>query len=160
VFTIEQRDALRERVLRLAKEDDRVIAGAAVGSLALDDGDRYSDLDLTFGVADRVLVIEVLDDWTTAFIDELGAVQLADLERGPTIYRVFLLPDALQFDLSMTPAAHFRPADPRFRPLFGATAAAESEVATRPRDLFSHADRRGGALRVGRHLRAPRARVH
>ena len=32
-------------------------------------------------------------------IDELGAVRLADLERGSTRYRVFLLPEALQFDL-------------------------------------------------------------
>src|SRR5438034_1449164 len=102
VFTVEQRDAVRERVLRLAEEDDRVIAGAAVGSLAVDEGDRFSDLDLTFGIADHVAVTEVLGDWTATLIDELGAVQLVDLERGPTMYRVFLLPDALQFDLSMT----------------------------------------------------------
>jgi hypothetical protein len=65
-------------------------------------------------------------------------VHLADLERGPTTYRVFLLPDALQFDLSMTPAAQFRPAGPRFRLLFGETAAGESEVSTSPvaGDLF------------------------
>jgi hypothetical protein len=51
---------------------------------------------------------------------------------------VFLLPDALQFDLSMTPAAQFRPAGPRFRLLFGETAAGESEVSTPPvaGDLF------------------------
>jgi hypothetical protein len=126
VFTVEQRDALRERVLRLAEEDDRVVAGAAVGSLAVDDGDRFSDLDLTFGIAAGVPLTEVLADWTTTLIDELGAIQLADLERGPTVYRVFLLPDALQFDLSMTPAAQFRPAGPRFRLLFGETAAGES----------------------------------
>jgi hypothetical protein len=136
VFTVEQRDALRERVLRLAEEDDRVVAGAAVGSLAVDDGDRFSDLDLTFGIAHHVPVTEVFDDWTTTLIDELGAVRLADLERGPTIYRVFLLPDALQLDLSMTPAAQFRPAGPRFRLLFGETAAGEPEVSTQPRHLF------------------------
>jgi hypothetical protein len=136
VFTVEQRDALRERVLRLGEEDDRVVAGAAVGSLAVDDGDRFSDLDLTFGIADHVPVTEVLDDWTTTLIDELGAVRLADLKRGPTIYRVFLLPDALQFDLSMTPAAQFRPAGPRFRLLFGVTAAGESGVPRPPGDLF------------------------
>ena len=33
--------------------------------------------------------------------EELEAVHLADLTRGPTTYRVFLLPDALQLDLSM-----------------------------------------------------------
>jgi hypothetical protein len=136
VFTVEQRDALRERVLRLAEEDDRVVAGAAVGSLAVDDGDRFSDLDLTFGIADDAPVTEVVDDWTTTLIDELDAVPLADLARGPTMYRVFLLPDALQFDLSMTPAAEFRPAGPRFRLLFGETAAGESEVLALPGDLF------------------------
>src|SRR5207302_213357 len=130
VFTVEQRDALREHLLRLAEEDERVVAGAAVGSLAVDRGDRFSDLDLTFGIADHAPVVEVLDDWTRTLIGERDAVQLADLEREPTIYRVFLLPDALQFDLSMTPAAQFRPAGPRFRLLFGETAAGDSEAAT------------------------------
>jgi hypothetical protein len=138
VFTVEQRDALREHLLRLAEEDERVVAGAAVGSLAVDRGDRFSDLDLTFGIADHVPVADVLNDWTRTLIDELDAVHLADLERGPTTYRVFLLPDALQFDLSMTAAAHFGPAGPRFRLLFGETAAGESEGSMPPvaRDLF------------------------
>jgi hypothetical protein len=130
VFTVEQRDALREHVLQLAEEDERVVAGAAVGSLAVDGGDGFSDLDLTFGIADDVPATEVLDDWTRTLIGERDAVHLADLKRGPTTYRVFLLPDALQFDLSMTPAAQFRPAGPRFRLLFGETAAGESEVST------------------------------
>jgi hypothetical protein len=38
----------------------------------------------------------------------------------------------VQLDLSMTPAAQFRPAGPRFRLLFGETAVDESRVATRP----------------------------
>jgi hypothetical protein len=128
VFTVEQRDALRERLLRLAEEDERVVAGAVVGSLAMDGGDRFSDLDLTFSIADHVPVADVLADWTRTLIEELDAVQLADLQRGPTTYRVFLLPDALQLDLSMTAAARFRPAGPRFQLLFGETAAGESEV--------------------------------
>ena len=123
MFTLEQRDALRERVLELAQEDERVVAGAAVGSLAVDGGgDRFSDVDLTFAVADHVQVADVLDDWTRTLADELDAVPLTDLQRGPTTYRVFLLPDALQLDLSMTPTAQFRPAGPRFRLLFGETA--------------------------------------
>jgi hypothetical protein len=122
VFSVEQRDALRERVLALADKDGRIVAGAAVGSLAVGGGDRFSDLDPTFAVADDVPVADVLTDWTRALGDELGAVQLVDLERGPTTYRVFLLPDALQFDLSLTPAAEFAPAGPRFRLLFGETA--------------------------------------
>jgi hypothetical protein len=137
VFTVEQRNALRDDVLRLAKEDERVVAGAAIGSLALGGGDRFSDLDLTFGVAGEVPVAAVLDDWTRTLVAECGAVQLTELERGPTVYRVFLLPDALQFDLSMTPAEWFRPAGPRWRTLFGETAEGElPPTAPDPHDLF------------------------
>ncbi len=45
MFTVEQRNALRARMLQLAEEDERVVAGAAVGSLAVGSGDRFSDLD-------------------------------------------------------------------------------------------------------------------
>ena len=136
MFTVEQRDALRERMLGLAEDDERVVAGAVVGSLAVDAGDRFSDVDLTFGIADHVRVVDVLDDWTHALVGELDAVRLADLERGPTTYRVFLLPDALQLDLSMTPAAQFRPAGPRFRLLFGETAAVEAPTPAVAGSLF------------------------
>jgi hypothetical protein len=119
VFTIEQRDAALDRVLRLGHEDRRIVAGALVGSLAAEAGDRFSDVDLTFGVADGVPIAEVLDDWTRTLGETLDVVRLVDLVRGPTTYRVFLLPGALQLDLSMTPAGRFRPAGPRFRLLFG-----------------------------------------
>jgi hypothetical protein len=138
VFTVEQRDSLRERVLALAEADPRVVAGAAVGSLALGGGDRFSDLDLTFAVAEEAAVPGVLDDWTRTLGDELDALQLVDLERGPTIYRVFLLPDALQFDLSLTPAARFAPAGPRWRLLFGEIVESETRTPKPPdaADLF------------------------
>jgi len=135
VFTTAQRDELREHVVRLATDDERVVAAAVVGSLAVDAGDRFSDLDMTFGVDDRSEVATVLGDWTRTLVDELDAVALVDLERGPTTYRVFLLPDALQLDLSMTPAAAFRPAGPRFRLLFGTTAAGDPPTAG-PGTLF------------------------
>jgi hypothetical protein len=76
VFTVEQRDALRAPVLRLAQEDDRVVAAAAVGSLAVGQGDRFSDLDLTFGVADGAGVVTVLDDWARTLAQQEAAVQL------------------------------------------------------------------------------------
>jgi hypothetical protein len=132
VFSVEQRDALRDHVLALAERDERIVAGAAVGSLALGGGDRFSDLDLTFAVADGADVSAVLDDWSRALADGVHAVQLVDLERPPTIYRVFLLPDALQFDLSLTPAARFAPAGPRFRLLFGDIVESETRTPTPP----------------------------
>lgn len=150
MFTVEQRDALREHLLQLAEHDERVVAGAVVGSLALGDGDRFSDLDLTFAVAEGVAVADVLDDWTRKLAAELDAVQLTDLERAPTIYRVFLLPDALQFDLSLTPAADFRPAGPRFRLLFGETVA---DAGTAPRPSSAH-DGFGWGVIYALHARA------
>jgi hypothetical protein len=138
VFTVEQRNALLERALELADGDERVTAGAIVGSLGADAGDQYSDVDLTFAVADDVELAVVLDEWTRALADGFGAVRLADLRRGPTTYRVFLLADALQLDLSMTPAAEFRPVGPRFRLLFGETSGEPDVPSQQPAtgDLF------------------------
>ncbi len=103
----------------MAADDARVVAGAVVGSLALSKGDRWSDLDLTFAVADGVPVQDVLGDWTRSIVDGLQAAHLFDLASGPSIYRVFLLPGCLQFDLSFTPASQFGANSPRFRLLFG-----------------------------------------
>jgi hypothetical protein len=61
VFTVQERDRVRDQVLELARNDSRVVAGAEVGSLALGGGDRWSDLDLTFGVTDGSALTEVLD---------------------------------------------------------------------------------------------------
>lgn len=92
MFTVEERDALRERVLQLAKDDPRVVAAAAVGSFALGAGDGFSDLDLTFAVADGVPVADVLDDWTRRLAGDLDAVWLTDLVSGVTTYRVSCCP--------------------------------------------------------------------
>ena len=139
MFTVADRNRARDRVLELASSDPRVVAGAVVGSLALGEGDRWSDLDLTFGVADGVPVHDVLEDWTRAVSADLGAVHLFDLPRGESIYRVFVLPGCLQLDLSFTPASAFGAASPTFRLLFGT---AVDRPHTPPRDtgeLFGYA---------------------
>src|SRR5919204_3596224 len=119
VFSVEQREAARDRVLDMAASDPRVVAGAVVGSFALGGGDRWSDLDLTFAVAEGVPVGDVVADWTRRMVVDLDAVVLFDLPSGDTIYRVFLLPGCLQVDLSFTPEPRFGAAGPKFRLLFG-----------------------------------------
>jgi hypothetical protein len=119
VFTIDDRDRVRDRVLEMASSDPRVVAGAAVGSLAHDEGDKWSDLDLMFAVSDEVAVTEVLESWSDTIVEEFGAVPLFDLPSGPIIYRVFVLPDSLELDLSFVPASQFGAGGPRFRLLFG-----------------------------------------
>lgn len=105
-------------MLEHAREDSRLVAAAAIGASA-GGGDRWSDLDLTFGVADGVPVDEVLRDWTETVVSEFDADVLFDLPAHSTIYRVFLLPGTLQVDLSFTPAAEFGALGPKFHLLFG-----------------------------------------
>jgi hypothetical protein len=119
VFSVEDRDRVRDHVLRLAEADGRVVAAAVVGGLAEGAGDRWSDLDLTFAVDDAVPLDDVIEDWTRDAAAELDAVHLFDLPAGAAIYRVFLLPGCLQVDLSFAPASAFGARGPRFRLLFG-----------------------------------------
>lgn len=139
MFSERYRDRVRDEALRLAESDPRVVAAAVVGSLALDEGDRWSDLDLTFAVADGVPVREVLDDWTRHLAAGLGAVHLFDVTSGATVYRVFLLADCLQFDLSFAPASEFAAAGPKFRLLFGRSVEKPHPQGPSPHDLLGHA---------------------
>ena len=89
MFSINYRNHVRDQTLELAASDKRVVAGAVVGSLALSEGDRWSDLDLTFAVADEANQLDVLADWTRKIVDEFNAAHLFDLPSGASIYRVF-----------------------------------------------------------------------
>src|SRR5215212_3532808 len=139
MFSISDSDRIRDRVLQLAASDPRVVAGAVVGSLAHGQGDRWSDLDLTFAVADNFPMFEVLEDWTRILVAEFDAAHLFDLPSGTSIYRVFLLPGCLQFDLSFTPASTFGASGPKFQLLFGS--AVEKPYAQPPsaHELFGYA---------------------
>jgi hypothetical protein len=139
MFSIEDRNVVRDYVLQLAKSDTRVTAGAVVGSLALTNGDRWSDLDLTFAVADDVPVPEILEDWTRNLVEKFDAVQLFDLPSGVSIYRVFLLPGCLQFDLSFTPASKFGATGPKFRLLFGNAVEKPFTPPSSAQELFGYA---------------------
>ena len=139
MFTPDDRDRVQARVLEWAQSDPRVVAGAVVGSLATQPGDRWSDLDLMFAVKDGVPVQAVLNDWSERLVNEFEAVRLFDLPSSGAIYRVFLLPGCLQFDLSFSPATEFGAIGPNFRLLFG-TAVEKSFIGPPPaRELFGYA---------------------
>jgi len=139
MFTVQDRNRIRDYVLQRAESDPRVIAAAVVGSLALSEGDRWSDLDLTFGVTDDVSMFDVLEDWTRDLVREFDAVQLFDLPSGPSIYRVFLLPGCLQFDLSFTPASKFGATGPKFKLLFGSAVEKPHTAPPSAIELFGYA---------------------
>jgi hypothetical protein len=140
MFSIDDRDRLRDRLLDVASSDARVVGGAVLGSLAHGEGDEWSDLDIMFAVAEDVAVSEVLDAWTARVVGEFDAAQLFDLVRGPITYRVFLLPGHLELDLSFTPASQFGPGGPDFRLLFGEAVEQPFEPApTSAHELFGYA---------------------
>jgi hypothetical protein len=121
MFTAEQRDQVRNRVLELARTDPRVTAGALTGSTAFGAGDAWSDIDVAFGIADGITPEAVLDDWTQVFAREFSILDHFDLPSGSSIYRVFLLPSGLEIDVAVTPAQDFGARGPHFRALFGTT---------------------------------------
>jgi hypothetical protein len=138
LFRVEQRDAVRDRVVALAETDDRVVAGAIVGSLALA-GDRWADLDLTFAIREGVSANEVLDDLSSVIASEFSAVRLFDLPRDEATYRVFLLPGCLQFDLSVAPSSAFMLVGEKVKLLFGTANRAEEPQRPGPETDFGYA---------------------
>ena len=113
-----KREAVHDHVLRLAESDPRIVAAAVLGSLAHGGGDEWADLDLTFGVADGASVGAVLEDWTTSLGAAFDATPLLEIVSGELTYRVFLLPNWLQVDLSFAPRRAVQ-AGPAFRLVFG-----------------------------------------
>jgi hypothetical protein len=139
MFSINDRNLIREHILQLAASDARVVAGAVIGSLALGDGDRWSDLDLTFAVADDFSIFDVLEDWTSNIVKEFDAAHLFDLSSGASIYRVLLFPGCLQFDLSLTPASKFGATSPKFKLLFGGSMEKPYPQPPSAQELFGYA---------------------
>jgi hypothetical protein len=139
IFTVDERKGIRDRILQLAHSDARIVAGAIVGSLANSDGDRWSDLDLAFGIATESQIRDVLDDLAAPLVNEFGAVHLFDLPHRESLYRVLLLQGCLQVDLSVTPAPGFGPNSPKFQLLFGNATENPPIPAPRAGDLIGYA---------------------
>lgn len=81
--------------------------------------DRWSDVDLYFGVADGAAREDALAEWTGFLYRELAALHHFDLDAGYAIYRGFLLPGGLEVDLGFAGAERFGPMGALFRPIFG-----------------------------------------
>jgi hypothetical protein len=135
MFSVEERERLANDLIEMARADARIIAAAEVGSLTASSGDRWSDLDLTFGVMLGHDVDEVLADWTARLERERGAARLFDLQSLDTTYRVFLFPGGLQVDLSFTPGAVAQ-TGPKFKTLFGSPVKQYVVPALDPLDVF------------------------
>ena len=132
MFSVTERAAIRNRVIDMGRADTRITGGAITGSYALDAEDEWSDVDMAFGYDADNQPEEILRDWTAELAHQADIVHYFDLRRGETLYRVFLLSNALEVDISLTPAAAFGAHGPSFRLLFGrsvegASTASESQ---------------------------------
>jgi hypothetical protein len=119
MFTPDERAQLRSDLLEFAARDSRISGAAVTGSAAAEREDRWSDIDLAFGVADAAELPNVLSDWTARMYDRHLALHHIDVKSGAWIYRVFLLPGTLQVDLAFVPETEFRALAPTFRLMFG-----------------------------------------
>jgi hypothetical protein len=139
VFTPEKREQIRRALVAAAKADSRISSAAHLGSAALGLQDRWSDIDLALGLAPEADLNQVVADWTTSLYRDHAAVTNFDVRHGDILYRVFLLDDTLQVDLSFWPATELRAIGPKFNLIFGV--AGESRPAPEPdsKDLIGMA---------------------
>jgi hypothetical protein len=120
VFTSQRREQIRGELVAAAKADARISGAAHLGSAALGQLDRWSDIDLALGLAANADLNQVLVDWTTRLYRDHAAVANYDVRRGDILYRVFLLDNTLQVDLSFWPSSELRAVGPKFSLIFGA----------------------------------------
>ncbi len=119
MFTVQYREEVLEKIIDKAKQDTRIVSAAVVGSYALGNEDRWSDIDLTFAVREEFTVAEILHSWTEYVLQEFSGVVLFDAVRGNTVYRVYMLPGCLQVDLSFSPEKEFGAVGKNFKLLYG-----------------------------------------
>jgi hypothetical protein len=122
VFSSQQRERIRGELVAAARADARIGGAAHLGSVAIGVEDRWSDIDLALCLAADADLDQVLADWTTRLFRDHAAVANYDVRHGDILYRVFLLENTLQVDLSFWPFAQLRAIGPKFDLIFGAAA--------------------------------------
>lgn len=124
MFTIEGREAIRAALVEAARHDNRITGAALVGSASVGTDDRWSDIDLSFGVRPGVELAEVLLSFTERMTRDYTVVDTLDAPQGEWLQRVFLLDNTLQVDLAFASEAAFRAGSATFALLFGNSAPA------------------------------------
>jgi hypothetical protein len=119
IFTAEERERLREELVSAAQNDPNLCGAAHIGSAASSRLDRWSDIDLALCLASGAAHEQVLAGWTDRLYHHHGAAGHVDVMHGATLYRVFLLKNTLQVDVSFWRAEDFGAIGPNFRLIFG-----------------------------------------
>ena len=119
MFTPEARTALRDTLIDAARRDERITGVALTGSASIDAEDRWSDIDIAFGVAASADRDALVAEWTERMYRDHDAVHHTDMMAGGALFRVFLRRDTLQVDIAFWPESEFGPIAPTFRLVSG-----------------------------------------
>ena len=139
MFTPEERARMRTELLELAGRDARVSGTAITGSHAAGREDRWSDIDLAFGVSDAAQVEAVFADFTAVMYERYRALHHLDMTAGAWIYRVFFLPGTLQVDLAFVGSEEFRPLGATFQLVSGTAKPMQAMPAADPKSIIGMA---------------------
>ncbi|MCO5226365.1 MAG: nucleotidyltransferase domain-containing protein [Thermomicrobiales bacterium] len=139
MFTVEQRDLIRDELIALAQSDTSIVGAALVGSSATNLQDDFSDIDLALQLASGADESLVVKRWTHHISTTYGLAHHLDVFTGSTRYRVFLLPESLQIDISFWANDVFAAKGDRFRLLFGTPSESSSAVPPSPDRLIGMA---------------------
>lgn len=119
MFTPDERVTLRSALLTYAANDPRISGAAITGSAAHASEDRWSDIDLAFGIRGGAALPDVLAGFTARMYEQHSAAHHLDVIAGAWTYRVFLLSNTLQVDLAFVAESEFRALAPAFRLVSG-----------------------------------------
>jgi hypothetical protein len=119
IFTADERERLRAELVSAAQKDPNLCGAAHTGSAASSRLDRWSDIDLALCLASAASHEQVVAAWTDRLYHHHGAVAHVDVMRGARLYRVFLLKNTLQVDVSFWRGEDFGAFGPNFRLIFG-----------------------------------------
>jgi hypothetical protein len=152
MFSIQEREALRSELIDAGKADPRITGVAITGSASVGKEDRWSDIDLAFGVREESEVDDVLSDFSSRMYKDYHVVHHLDVYSGKWIYRVFLLANTLQVDLAFAPATDFGARGRTFQLVSGAA------IEERPVPIAKAEDLIGWAWLYALHARSCIAR--
>ena len=119
MFTETERSDIRTKIIEIAKDDKRICGGAITGSASVGSQDRWSDIDLAFGVYQSFEISDVLNDFTEMMYKANKTIHHLDVFSGSWIYRVFVLANTLQVDLAFAPEKDFGSKAETFKLIFG-----------------------------------------
>lgn len=95
MFSVADRVALHEHLVRFGEADERVSAAALLGSAARGQLDRWSDIDLALRLVPGAEADLVAHAWTSYVAEAGQVVDHLDIRASGALYRVLLLASSL-----------------------------------------------------------------